>query len=138
LVFSKLENYQADDFWLINIIGEKSISTEIVPMHSAIFEILPENQIPSNAFENLPELKAALELQIAHMLSHETEKLWQVLYRLDVSEKKVRELLQNKPESVWPQGITELILEREKERRKWRESYKADSGSKPSGENQPK
>ena len=107
-------------------------------MHPAIFEILSENQIPEIAFENSQELKAALEMQIAHMLIHETERLWQVLYRLDVSEKKVRELLQKKPETVWSQGITELILEREKERQKWREVYKSGTGSKPSGENQPK
>jgi hypothetical protein len=107
-------------------------------MHPALFEIFPENQIPANAFENSPELKAALELQIAHMLIHETEKLWQVLYRLDVSEKKVKEFIQNNTESAWPQGITELILEREKERQKWREVYKSENGSKPSNENQPK
>jgi len=107
-------------------------------MHPALFKILPTNQIPSNAFENSPELKAALEMQIAHMLIHDTEKLWQVLYRLDVSEKKVKEFIQNNPESAWPQGITELILEREKERQKWRERYKSATGSKPSDENQPK
>ena len=107
-------------------------------MHPAIFEILPENQILASAKENSRELKAALELQIAHMLVHETEKLWQVLYRLDVSEKKVQELLHKNPESKWPLGITELILEREEKRQKWREVYKSDTGSKPSGENQPK
>lgn len=107
-------------------------------MHPAIFEILPENQIPVSTIENSRELEIALELQIAHMLIHETERLWQVLYRLDVSEKKVKELLQKNPETVWPQGITELILEREKERQKWREVYKPDNGSKPSDENQPK
>jgi len=106
-------------------------------MHPAIFEILPENKIPANAFENSRDLKAALELQIAHMLIHETERLWQVLYRLDVSEKKVKEFIQNNPETVWPQGITELILEREKERQKWREVYKSNYDSKPSGKNQP-
>jgi len=107
-------------------------------MHPALFEILPENQLPAKAFENSLELKAALEMQITHMLIHETEKLWQVLYLLDVSEKKVRELLQKNPETVWHQGITELILEREKERQKWREVYKSGNGSKPSNENQPK
>jgi hypothetical protein len=101
-------------------------------MHSAIFEILPENQIPANAFENSLELKAAMEMQIAHMLIHETEKLWQVLYRLDVSEKKVQELLHKNPESKWPKGITELILEREEKRQKRREVYKSNTGSKPS------
>ncbi len=106
-------------------------------MHPAIFEIVPENQIPVSTIENSRELEIALEIQIAHMLIHETEKLWQVLYRLDVSEKKVRELLQKNPETVWPQGITKLILEREEERQKWREVYKSNSGSKPSGENQP-
>ena len=132
MVLSKLEIYQAADFWLINIIGKKSISTEIEPMHPAIFEIVPENQIPVSTIEHSRELEIALELQIAHMLIHETEKLWQVLYRLDVSEKKVRELLQKNPETVWPQGITKLILEREKERQKWREVYKSGTGSKPS------
>ena len=132
MVFCTVEIYQVADFWLTNIILKVSVQTEIEFMHPALFEILPENQIPANAFENSPELKAALELQIAHMLIHETERLWQVLYRLDVSEKNVRELLQKNPETVWPQGITELILEREKERQKWREVYKSGTGSKPS------
>ena len=107
-------------------------------MHPAIFEILPENQIPISTIENSRDLKTALEMQIAHMLVHETERLWQVLYRLDVSEKKLKELLHRNPESKWPQGITELILEREKERQKWREVYKSATGSKPTDGNQPK
>lgn len=132
MVFGKAGIYAAASFWLINIIVNKSFSTEIESMHPSIFEILPENQNPEIAFENSQELKAALEMQIAHMLVHETEKLWQVLYRLDVSEKKVREFFQKNPETVWPQGITKLILEREEERQKWREVYKSDTGSKPS------
>jgi len=95
-------------------------------MHPALFEILPENQIPANAFENSRDLKAALELQIAHMLIHETEKLWQVLYRLDVSEKKVSQVLQNFRQNEWPEKLTELILEREKERHYWRSKFKTD------------
>jgi hypothetical protein len=132
LVFGKAGIYPAAKFWLIHIIFINSISTEIEPMHPAIFEILPENQIPVSTIENSQELEIALEIQIAHMLVHETEKLWQVLYRLDVSEKKVRELLQKNPETVWPQGITKLILEREDERQKWREVYKSGTDSKPS------
>ena len=100
-------------------------------MNPAIFEILPKNQAPSNTFENTPELKAALELQIAHMLVNETEKLWQVLYRLDVSENKKSKVLENFKQSDWPKKLTELILEREDQRQYWRKQYGENQQEKP-------
>jgi len=75
---------------------------------------------------------------IARLLNEPGEKLFQILYRLDVSESKVQVVLKNFTPEKWPGELAKLILEREKERQFWREVYKSDKGSKPSNENQPK
>jgi len=74
---------------------------------------------------------------IGRLLNEPGEKLFQILYRLDVAELKVQAVLNNSTADHWPGELAKLILEREKERQKWRAIYKSDPDSKPSGENQP-
>ncbi len=90
-------------------------------LHPAFGEILSETPLLSGKPED--QLFPLLVASVLKLLQTETEKLWQILYRLDVSEKKVREFLQNNPESKWPEGIAGLIIEREKERQRWRSIY---------------
>ena len=96
-------------------------NVNIKQLHPAFEEILSE--APSFSENSEDQLFILLEASVSKLLQKETEKLLQILYRLDVSEQKVREYLQKNPESRWPQGIALLIIEREKERQRWRSIY---------------
>lgn len=74
---------------------------------------------------------------ITRLLNEPGEKLFQILYRLDVAESKVHAVLRDLKQDQWPDELAKLILEREKERQKWRAKYKSDGNSDPSVENQP-
>jgi len=91
---------------------------------SILTKALHELEVP----EQKPEadwslLKAAIEKQVAFMLANQGERLMQVLYRLDVREVKVQQIFAHHPPETWPEKITQLILEREEERLKWRAFY---------------
>lgn len=62
--------------------------------------------------------------KIIFLLVNDFEKLRNILYRIDVNEKKVKELFaQNNPKLIAP-GIVDLIIERLKEKAESRLKYK--------------
>lgn len=75
-----------------------------------------------------------LTKSIAGLLAQPGEKLFQILYRLDVPEKKVQVVLKNFPAGQWPEEIAKLIIDREKEREFWRKRYRSESGLEPATE----
>ena len=74
---------------------------------------------------------------ITRLLNEPNEKVFQILYRLDVAESKVQGVLKNCMPKNWPEELAKLIMEREKQRQYWRLKYQQDTDSNPSGENQP-
>jgi hypothetical protein len=65
-----------------------------------------------------------LSAHIVYMLQHEMEKLLQLLYRIDVNEKKVKEAFaQSNPAMIAP-TIAVLILDRELQKAKSRLAHK--------------
>jgi len=95
--------------------------------HPALKEFLQISNIEGENVEAL--LLSFLREKVGKLLAGDTEKLWQILYRLDVSEEKVRDLFRSMPASNWTNGIADLILEREKERQYWRNRYKGESNA---------
>jgi hypothetical protein len=77
-----------------------------------------------------------LTKSIAELLAQPGEKLFQILYRLDVPEKKVNQVLESCAASEWPSELARLILHREKERQFWRTRYKQNPNSNLASENQ--
>lgn len=75
-----------------------------------------------------------LTKSIAALLAHPGEKLFQILYRLDVPEKKLQAVLNDLPAGQWPEEIAKLIIDREKEREFWRKRYRSESGLEPATE----
>jgi hypothetical protein len=60
------------------------------------------------------ELTDQLKPVIEYMLENQTEKFWNLIYGIDLSERKVREILFGKEERVDAiQELTDLILKRE-------------------------
>ncbi len=75
------------------------------------------HELLSKEFSNLPQLSKERELEALHdaiiyLLIHDLEKLWNILYRIDVNEKKVKDLFNlSNPAEIAPQ-MAILIYER--------------------------
>jgi hypothetical protein len=73
------------------------------------------------------EMKEHLLLYINHLLVHDFNKLIQILYRVDVGEQKLKELLVANPQTDAAIIITDLLLQRQKEKIKAKETFKPNS-----------
>lgn len=71
------------------------------------------------------EGRAIIVQQINGLIMHDFEKLVSILYRLDVSEKKINLLLKGFPSVNAADIITDLIIEREQEKEISRQNFKA-------------
>ena len=79
-------------------------------------------ELPDNI--DLNELKEKLTQHINHLIQHDFEKLVALLYRIDVNEKKLKELLQRYSENNSSEIIAQLIIERQLEKIKTRQQLK--------------
>lgn len=70
------------------------------------------------------ELHSKLSVIIAYMLDHHFEKLCNIMYRLDVSEKKFQKVLTGRPAPEIAPAIAELVIEREMQKIRTRILYK--------------
>jgi uncharacterized protein YwgA len=87
-----------------------TINKELVPALNASLEITLPDNIP------LEELKQKLSLHINHLINHDFEKLVSLLYRIDVNENKIRQLLKQKEGENTAGIIADLIIERQLEK----------------------
>ena len=62
--------------------------------------------------------------EIQYLIDHNLDKLWSLLYRIDVSEKKVKEVIATMPYSSHAIKIAELIVMRQEEKVQTRKKYK--------------
>jgi len=62
---------------------------------------------------SMEELKQKLSLHINHLINHDFQKLVSLLYRVDVNEKKMRKLLDQKEGENASGLIADLIVERQ-------------------------
>ena len=84
-----------------------TINKDLVPALNASLEITLPDNIP------LEELKQKLSLHINHLINHDFEKLVSLLYRIDVNENKIRQLLKQKEGENAAGLIADLIIERQ-------------------------
>jgi len=75
------------------------------------------------------ELRKWLHERISYMLDHETDLLLSTLYRLDIDEHKIKEVLQNHIQIPVNEGLTELVLERQRQRYATKQSYRVDQST---------
>lgn len=70
------------------------------------------------ASESLDEdtLQEALAVRIAEMLEYEIDLLFSTLYRLDVLEYKIKDVLGGMTQEDIPSGLARLVIERQKEK----------------------
>src|SRR5436190_5460938 len=76
---------------------------------------------------SLEELKQKLALHINHLINHDFEKLVSLLYRVDVNENKMRNVLDNKEGENAPMLIAGLIIERQLQKIKSRKESKSNN-----------
>jgi hypothetical protein len=69
------------------------------------------------------ELQSKLAIHINYLIQHHFEKLVSLLYRIDVSEAKIKSLLQQQPNEDAAKIIAALIIERQLQKIKTRQQY---------------
>lgn len=69
-------------------------------------------------------IREQLSLRIAYLIEHNFEKLCQAMYRLDVSEAKFHQVLNEKPVGEVPEALADLVIEREIQKIRTRVMYK--------------
>ncbi len=72
---------------------------------------------------SLQELQEQLSIHINYLISHQFEQLISLLYRIDISEAKIKSLLQNYPDENAGNIIAALIIERQLEKIKTRQQF---------------
>jgi len=77
----------------------------------------------TEAVKNEEQLLKLVEQYVQELIDTDFEKLLLVLYRLDVSEKKVKQALEINGAEKASNSIAKLILEREKEKAETRKKF---------------
>lgn len=73
---------------------------------------------------NFDALKQKLTEHLVYLLVNDLEKLWGILYRIDVNEQKVKSLFSlNNPKEIAPQ-IADMIIERQMQKIESRKKYR--------------
>ena len=72
------------------------------------------------------EWKDQLVFYINHLLLHDFSRLVQILYRMDVNEEQLRELLRKNPGTDSALIIADLMIARQEEKNKIRKSFQSD------------
>jgi hypothetical protein len=97
------------------------MDTSLIPaLRQSLSIDLPENL----EFE---ELKGRLSVHINQLIQSDFEKLVLLLYRIDISEPKLKHLLQQNPGEYAGKIIAELIIERQLQKIKSRQERRRDS-----------
>ena len=73
---------------------------------------------------SLEELKQKMALHINHCINHDFEKLVSLLYRIDVNENKMRQLLEQKEGENAAGLIADMIIERQLQKIKSRQQFR--------------
>ena len=71
-------------------------------------------------------LRQQLVIGVNDLLVHNFQKLVVLLYRVDVSERKLKELIRIHPQTDAAVIIADLLIERQEEKKKSRASFKKD------------
>lgn len=80
--------------------------------------------IPNTSAHTREQIETLLAEHLVYMLHYEMEKLLQALYRIDVDEKKVKDVFaQNNPKVIAP-ALAALIMDRELQKAQSRRDHK--------------
>jgi hypothetical protein len=74
---------------------------------------------------NEAEIKSALTEALVQLLLHDLEKLWNILYRIDVNEHEVKALFAGSDATVIAPGLANLIYKRVEQKALTRLQYRS-------------
>lgn len=104
-----------------NIMDDKELYTELVAKLSKDFS-LEGSSLPVAA--DLTVIKEFLINRIKELMSRDFERFLNSLYRIDVSESKVQDILHAKDKTTIPDKLADLVIERQLLRLKTQLMYK--------------
>ena len=87
-------------------------------------ESLIEHIHTSLTTQQTEAIQQQLEVWINDLIQNDFERLVQLLYRMDVSEKKVKQLLSSHPQTDAATIISQLMIERQLQKVKTRQQFK--------------
>lgn len=96
------------------------MDANLIPVLKGLLQI----ELPQNI--SFDEIKAQLADHINDLIRNDFQKLVGILYRIDVSESKLKQLLKENPDTDAGIIITDLIIERQLQKIKSRKEYKRD------------
>ena len=108
------------------IVGNIKHQTSIIKPSSSINDLLVKlnNDLTTSQKQTVRE---QLALYINDLLLHNFDYLVHILYRVDISETKLKTLLRESPQTDAALIITDLIIQRQEEKRQSRASHKKPS-----------
>jgi len=80
--------------------------------------------IPSTDIASLEEFKKYLTKKLKFLLDNKFDMLVNILYKIDISEKKLSQLFSGKNRDSIPATLADLIIERQLQKIKLRKMYK--------------
>lgn len=83
-----------------------------------------DSLIPSGEFDKLDEFRTYLVGKLRDLLDNQYDKLINLLYKIDVNEKKLSELFAQKNTSSMAVSLADLIIDRTLEKVKYRQMYR--------------
>ena len=81
--------------------------------------------IPVSDLSTLEEFKEYLKEKLTYLLENRYDNLINILYRIDINEKKLLELFSGKSHDNIPEKLAELIIERQLQKLRFRQQYKS-------------
>lgn len=87
-------------------------------------QLLSDLERPSLSVVEKADLKKQLSQCLNHLLLHDFSQLVQLLYRLDVSEEKIKRTLEENAEQNAGDLLAELILQRQAEKKAVRDTHR--------------
>ena len=101
--------------------------SDFIPIADSVFTSFEIDQsylpVAENEDERFHELRKILIRRIEELIEKDVEKLKWILYRIDVSEKKVHEALATNAQLHYPDLLADLIIERQIEKARTRASF---------------
>lgn len=85
-----------------------------------------QGDLPSDAMSTQ---RQALATYINELLLNDFNQLVQLLYRIDVDEKKLKQLLQQHPTTDAAELISDLLIERQLQKQKLRASFRSNESN---------
>jgi len=96
------------------------VNADLIPMIRQSMEIdLPENT-------SFDKLKEQLSSHINFLIQADLQKLFSILYRVDISEQKLKKLLKENPGNDASMIIADLVIERQLQKLKSRQEHSKD------------